>query len=194
MCLSISSPSAERDYRRELEGRTKEAVSLSGRKEGRKGERTARFFDGGHALPHGIFNYSLYSRAREENNADQRRMARERTALCLPRTSNCFGWGESAITVERRSRISSRRCARVYVKVCVRARACTYVHACEFARPIYVVAETNSRAIIIESSRRCRRARFSPEFRQNRRLLLNSLARDVARERGAIPRANGSRR
>lgn len=36
----------------------------------------ARFFSRGHTVPHGIFNYSLYSLEREENNApDQRRMA-----------------------------------------------------------------------------------------------------------------------
>jgi len=68
---------------------------------------------------------------REENNAsNQRRMAplenaRERTALCLPRTSNCFGWSESGITVEWRSRIS------LYVDI-----TCMYV----FARSIHVVA------------------------------------------------------
>lgn len=95
-------------------------LGLSGR------GKTARFFSEVRALRPMEYLITAFTVEREENNAGPapNGSARERTALCLPRTSNCFGWGESAITVERRSRIS------------LRVRACVYV----LARPKHVVA------------------------------------------------------
>lgn len=94
--------------------------------------KTARFFSVVRALRSMEYLITAFTVEREENNVGPapNGSARERTALCLPRTSNCFGWGESAITAEQRSRISLRR----YVNACV------YV----FARLIHVeaVAET----------------------------------------------------
>lgn len=100
--------------------KTRMVVSVSGR------GKTARFFSGVRALRPMEYLITAFTAEREENNAGPapNGSARERTALCLPRTSNCFGWGESAITVERRSRISLRRytCVRVCICMCLRVR------------------------------------------------------------------------